>query len=108
MIYPLRHSKSFYPSLLLFLFDWWMKGKKTLRGVNELYGLYLLCHTNGQFQVYLIASSIKILAMFLLCTNSSQPEWFHVKTYMDILGLWFANTGALKIVIKLTHMMIDS
>ena len=38
------------------------KGEKSLwRGVDESFGLYLLCHTNGQMQVCLIASSIKII-----------------------------------------------
>ena len=23
----------------------------------------------------------------LLCTDSSQPQWFHVETYMHVLGL---------------------
>ena len=31
------------------------------RGVDELLGLYLLCSTNGQMHVYLIASSVKII-----------------------------------------------
>ena len=33
-------------------------------------------------------------------TNSSQPGWFHAETYMCVLGLWFANTGATKITMK--------
>ena len=33
----------------------------------------------------------------LSCTDSSQPGWFHVETYMCVLGLWYANTaGAMK------------
>ena len=36
----------------------------------------------------------------LLCTDSSQPQWFHVETYMRVLGLWFANTAAAIIAIK--------
>ena len=42
---------------------WLGKGKvrNHWRGVDELYGLYLLHRTNGQMQMYLIASSIKII-----------------------------------------------
>ena len=38
------------------------------------------CHTNGQMHVCLIASLVKIITK--LCTNSSQPGWFHVETCM--------------------------
>ena len=75
----------------------------TLRGVAELYGLYL-CHANSQMHMYLNASSIKIFtkhnvfAMYWL----NQGGWFHVEIYMCGLGLWFANTIAAKIIIK--HM----
>ena len=43
-----------------------------------------------------IASSIKIIlpSELLPCTGSSQPGWFHVETYMHVLGLYFANTAA--------------
>ena len=48
--------------------------------------VYLLYHVNGQMHVYLIASSIKIIKKrnVFLCINSSQPGWFHVKTYMHV------------------------
>ena len=57
--------------------------------------------TNGQMHVYLIASSIKIITkhnVFAICTDSSQPGWFHVDTYMCVFGLWFADTPATKIL----------
>ena len=45
--------------------------------------LYLLHHTNSQVHVCLIASSVKLLPnVLLLCTDSSQPGWFHVDTYI--------------------------
>ena len=44
---------------------------------------------------------LKLLtSTFLLCTDSSQPEWFHAETYMHVLGLIHANTAAAKIVFK--------
>ena len=48
--------------------------------------------------VSLIASSVKIINKHdvLLCTDSSQPEWFCVATYVYVLGLSFANTAAAK------------
>ena len=66
------------------------------RGVDELYGLYLLCHANGLMHMYLIASSVKIITEcnFCPCAESSQPEWFHIETYIRVLQLWFANTAA--------------
>ena len=49
----------------------------------------------------LIASSVKLLpGTLLLCTDSSKPGWFHVETYMHVLGLWFANETATKMTIK--------
>ena len=36
------------------------KGEKSLKGVDKLYGFYLLCHANGQMHLCLIASSVKI------------------------------------------------
>ena len=74
-IYPLHHSESFYPSLLLLLFDWWMKRWEITKEVSMNYnGLYLLRHGNHQMRMCMIASCIKIItgAMFLPCTNSSQ------------------------------------
>ena len=44
-MYPLHHSESFHPSLLLFLFEWLMKRWKLLRGVSiNCNSLYLLHH----------------------------------------------------------------
>ena len=77
------------------------KVRNRWRGVNELYGLYLLHHDSGQMHVCLIASSFKITTKHVLsCTNSNQPGWFHVETYMHVLGMWFANTAGAKIIIK--------
>ena len=61
--YFTMHGKSFHPSLLPFLFTWWMKRWEIVEDacVDELYGLYLLHHANGQMHVYLIASSVKII-----------------------------------------------
>ena len=72
------------------------------RGVDELYGLHLLRHINGQIHMNLIALSVKIITKgdVLLCTDSSQSGWFDVETYMHVLRLYFANTAAAKIVIK--------
>ena len=54
-----------------------------------MYSLYLLRHANGDMQVCLIALSVKIInkCKILLCTDSSQPGWFHVETYMCVIGL---------------------
>ena len=44
---------------------------------------------------------LKLLLIALFpCTNSSQPGWFHVETYLRVLGLWFLNTAVAKIAIK--------
>ena len=51
------------------------------RGVDKLYGLYLLRHANGQMHVYLIASSIKIItqcnifAMYRFKSASMVSSW---------------------------------
>ena len=70
--------------LLSFLFNWWMKRWDCWRGIDELYGLSLLHHTNGQTHVCLIASPVKIInkSNALPCTDSSQPGWFQVETYV--------------------------
>ena len=43
---------------------------------------YYVHHANGHIHVCLIASSVKIIdkCNVLLCTDSSQPGWFHVET----------------------------
>ena len=50
----------FIASLSLWLVN--EKVRKHWRGVDELYGLYLLGHPNSQMHVYLITSSIKSIA----------------------------------------------
>ena len=62
------------------------KGEKSLKRFDELYGFYLLRHDRRKC-VQVIASSVKIItkrlaSALLLCTDSSQPGWFHVETYM--------------------------
>ena len=58
-IYSLHHSESFPPSLLLFLFDWLTKRWKTAKEMSiNCNSLYLLCHTNCQMYVNMIASSV--------------------------------------------------
>ena len=56
---------------------------------DELYGLYLLHHANGQMYVCLITLSIKIInkCNVFPCTDSSQLEWFHAETFMHVLEL---------------------
>ena len=90
-LYLLHHAnaKCMYAwlhHLLLASLSLWLVNKKVRnhsRGVDELFGLYLLCHDNGQMHMCLIASSVKIINKALLsCTNSGQPGWFHVETYM--------------------------
>ena len=88
-IYPLCHSESFYPSLLLFLFDWWMKRWE----IAEEMSMNCMAYT---YYVILMAKCtctwlhhpLKLLTstMFLPCTDSSKPGWFHVKSHMCILG----------------------
>ena len=69
----------------------------------------LMNYTAHTYYIMLIAKCtcawlhhpLKLLpSALLLCTNSSQPGWFHVETYMRVLGLWFANTAAAEIFIK--------
>ena len=79
----------------------WMMNEKVrnhYRGVNKLYGLYLLHQANGQIHVYLSVSSVQIINkhIALPCTDSSEPGRFHIVTYMHVLGLWFANAAAAK------------
>ena len=54
-----------------------------------MYTLCLLCLANGQMQVCLIAYSVKIITKSIaVITDTSQPGWFHVETYiMHFLGL---------------------
>ena len=83
------------------------KGEILWKRCRWIVWLILLCHANGQKHIYLIASSIKIIykSNVLLCTDSNQPKWFHVETYLCILGLRFADTAASKIIIK--HLYDD-
>ena len=77
--------------------------------------LCLLCHINGQMcMCTCLHHPLKLLtsAVFLLCTDSSQPGWFHVETYMLIcmfLGcdLLMQMLLAAKIITKHIIMMID-
>ena len=51
---------------------------------------YLLRHANGEMPMnMMIASSVKIINKynFLPYTNSNQPGWFHVETYICVLRL---------------------
>ena len=59
------------------------------RDVNDCNGLYLLHHTNGQMHMCMITSSIKIIinAMLLSYTDSSQPGWFYVDTYVCVCSM---------------------
>ena len=85
------------PFILYAVLAHWLlneKARNCWRGVNEFYGLYLLCYANGQMYVYLIASLILLSSTsFLPCTNSSQPGWFHIETYcmegnLDTTKIW--------------------
>ena len=75
------------------------KGEKFLKRCRWIVWLILLHHANGQIHMSLIASSLKIVNKWnvLPCTDSSQPGWFHVQTYMYVLGVWFDNTADTKI-----------
>ena len=50
---------------IIYCFPFSLTGEQNVRnrwrGVDELYGLYLLCHANGQMHMYLIASSVKVI-----------------------------------------------
>ena len=50
--------------------------------------LYIMLMAKMHVYLY-ITSSVKIINMycFLSCTDSSQPGWLHVETYMSVLGL---------------------
>ena len=105
-IYPLRHSESFYLSLLLFFFNWWTKRWEITNEVLMNYNsLYLLCHANGQMYMYMIASSIKIINkcnVFLPCTENrfKLTRMVSCWDHMHVLGLWFVNTATAKIITK--------
>ena len=53
---------------------------------------------------------LKLLpSAFLLCIDSSQPGWFHIETYLHVLGLWFANTAVAKSSSRVYHdRLVDS
>ena len=101
-IHPLHHDKFFHPSLLPFLFDWWIKRWEITEEVSlncMAYAYYDTLMT--KYTCTWLHHPLKLLpSTYLLCTDSSQPGLFHVETYMRILGLWFANTIAAKITIK--------
>ena len=85
------HGESFHPSLLLFLFDWWMKSEKSLkrcwRIVRLIPHLYLLHHANGQMHVYLIASFVKIITMQAQCFavyRFKSTRMVHVEAYICV------------------------
>ena len=105
---PLRLSIApwwvFHHSLLPFLFDWWMKRWEITEEV--------LINCTGYIYVTLMAKCtcawlhhlLKLLpsSMFLPCTDSSQPGWFNVETYVSVLRLVICQyTAAARIVIKL-------
>ena len=53
-----------------------------------MYSFYLLRHANGQMHVCLIASSIKIITKRIAVVyRFKSARWFHVETYMRVLGL---------------------
>ena len=55
------------------------------RGVNELYGLYLLHHANGQIHICLIASFVKIITKCMHCVFA--VYWFksaRMVSYWDL------------------------
>ena len=58
----MRHDESFHPSLLLFLFDWWMKWWQFTEDIDELQWLVLItsCYMAKCKCTDMIASSIKI------------------------------------------------
>ena len=96
------YGESFHSSLLAFLFVWWTKRW-------EIAEEMLIECTAFTYYVTLMAKCmctwlhhpLKLLpSTFLPCTDSIQPGWFNVETYMRVLELWFANTAAAEIVIK--------
>ena len=85
-IYQLCHSASFIVCVSLWLVnEKWDIIEEVLMNCN---GLYLLCHTNYQIHVYMIALSIKIYSKrnVLLCTNLCQPGWFLLRFICVFLG----------------------
>ena len=69
------------------------KVRNSWRGVDELYGLYLLHLANGQMHMHLIASSVKIIIKH----NVFTVYWF--KSARMVLYWDFANTADAKIAI---------
>ena len=75
------------------------KGEKSLKRCQRIVRLLLIYVTlMAKCMCASLHHPLKLLpSTLLLCTDSSQPEWFHIETYMRILGLWYANTaGAIK------------
>ena len=96
-INPLHYGDLVLSSSLACLSLWLLNEKvwNCWRGFNELYGSYyiILMAKNA----WLHCLSIFLPSMFLPCTDSSQPGWFHDEIYMHVLGLWYANkAGAIK------------
>ena len=50
---------------------------------------YYVMLANGQTHVYLIASSVKIITIKCIAVvyGFKSPGWFHVETYVHVLGL---------------------
>ena len=110
-IYPLCHSQSFHPSLLLFPFDWQMKRWEITKVVSiNCNGFHLLGHASGQMHVNIIISepAVKIIMLILPCT-----QWNHKLQVMVtsctvcVFGLLFVNTASIKIIIKHVATMLD-
>ena len=107
MIYQACYNKSWVLSSFLRCLSLWLVNEKVRnrwRGVDELYGFYLLRHANGLTHVCLIASSVKIIAIKRIAVvyGFKSPGWFDVETCTHVLGLWHANTaGAIKRVGRL-------
>ena len=80
-----------------FSFTGEQKGKKSLK---RCWWIVWVIHTYYitlmvKYMCTWLHNPLKLLSstMFLLCINSSQHRWFHVKTYM-CSWLWFANMAA--------------
>ena len=82
-LYPLCYGESFHPSLLPFLFDWWMRrweiAEEVLMNCTPYtYYVKLMTKCTCAWLHHLLRL---LLSSSLLCTDSSQPGWFQVETY---------------------------
>ena len=92
--YPLRHSESFHPSLLLFLFDWLMKRWEITKVVSINCTYYVMQVIKYMWIWLSVNQPLKLTnpMLILIEITSYKLWWFHV----CVFGCYFPVQPALQ------------